>query len=100
MGYRPGGFSSLTFDQAVPYYSQRHLADWNAIYILHWWNCAFRLDVIPFQSLDVAIFVVKQIIEHDKKWTTKWDFKISLTILFRKESSIIEHVQFPSNCST
>ena len=31
----PGGFSFLSFDQAVPYYSQRHLADWNAIYILH-----------------------------------------------------------------
>ena len=31
----PGGFSSLFFDQAVPYYSQRHLADWNVIYILH-----------------------------------------------------------------
>jgi hypothetical protein len=31
----PGGFSSLLFDQVVPYYSQRHLADWNAIYILH-----------------------------------------------------------------
>ena len=29
----PGGFSSLSFDQAVPYYSQRHLADLNAIYI-------------------------------------------------------------------
>ena len=31
----PGGFSFLSFDQAVPYYSQRHLADRNAIYILH-----------------------------------------------------------------
>ena len=31
----PGGFSSLIFDQAVPYYSQRHLVDWNAIYILY-----------------------------------------------------------------
>ena len=31
----PGGFSSLSFDQVVPYYSQRHLADRNAIYILH-----------------------------------------------------------------
>ena len=31
----PGGFSSLFFDQEVPYYSQRHLADRNAIYILH-----------------------------------------------------------------
>ena len=36
----PGGFSSLFFDQAVPYYSQRHLADWNAIYILHQLDCA------------------------------------------------------------
>ena len=31
----PGGFSSLSFDQAVPYYSQRYLADRNAKYILH-----------------------------------------------------------------
>ena len=31
----PGGFLSLSFDQAVPYYSQRHLANQNAIYILH-----------------------------------------------------------------
>jgi hypothetical protein len=31
----PGGFASLFFDQVVPYYSQRHLADRNAIYILH-----------------------------------------------------------------
>ena len=32
----PGGFSFLSFDQAVPYFSQRHLiADRNAIYILH-----------------------------------------------------------------
>ena len=31
----PGGFLSLTFDQPAPYYSQRHLASWNAIYILH-----------------------------------------------------------------
>ena len=30
-----GGFSSLSSEQVVPYYSQRHLADWNAIYILH-----------------------------------------------------------------
>ena len=36
----PGGFSSHFFDQVVPYYSQRHLADWNAIYILHWLDCA------------------------------------------------------------
>ena len=36
----PGGFSSLFFDQAVPYYPQRHLADWNAIYILHQLDCA------------------------------------------------------------
>ena len=27
----PGGFLSLSFDQVVPYYSQRHLADRNAI---------------------------------------------------------------------
>ena len=52
----PGGFSSLTFDQVVPYYSQRHLADWNAIYIDK--TVPGFLDVIPFQSLDVAIFVV------------------------------------------
>ena len=31
----PGGFSSLFFDQMVPYYSQRHLADQNPIDILH-----------------------------------------------------------------
>ena len=31
----PVGFSSFSFDQAVPYYSQCHLANWNAIYILH-----------------------------------------------------------------
>ena len=31
----PGGFASLAFDQAVPKNSQRHLADWNAICILH-----------------------------------------------------------------
>jgi hypothetical protein len=31
----PSGFSSLSFDQVVPYYSQYHLADRNAIYILH-----------------------------------------------------------------
>ena len=31
----PGGFSSLSFDQTVPYYSQRHLANRNTIYILH-----------------------------------------------------------------
>ena len=31
----PGGFSSLFFYQAVPYYSQHHLANLNAIYILH-----------------------------------------------------------------
>ena len=31
----PGGFSFLSFDQVVPYYSQCHLADRNAIYILH-----------------------------------------------------------------
>ena len=30
-----GGFASLFFDQVVPYYSQRHLADRNVIYILH-----------------------------------------------------------------
>ena len=30
-----GGFSFISFDQVVPYYSQRHLADQNAIYILH-----------------------------------------------------------------
>ena len=29
----PGGFSSLLFDQVVPYYSQHHLANRNAIYI-------------------------------------------------------------------
>ena len=45
-----GGFSSLSFDQVVPYYSQPHLADQNAIYILH------RLTL--GQSLDVTIFVV------------------------------------------
>ena len=31
----PGGFSSLFFDQVVPYYSQPNLGDQNAIYILH-----------------------------------------------------------------
>ena len=31
----PGGFSSLTFDQAIHYYSPHHQADWKAIYILH-----------------------------------------------------------------
>ena len=31
----PGEFLSLSFDQTVPYYFQRHLADRNAIYILH-----------------------------------------------------------------
>ena len=31
----PVGFLFLSFDQAVPYHSQCHLADWNAIYILH-----------------------------------------------------------------
>jgi hypothetical protein len=30
-----GRFSSLSFDQVVPYYSQRHLANRNAICILH-----------------------------------------------------------------
>ena len=46
MDYRPlqgpggfvspsGGFASLLFDQAVPKNSQRHLADQNAICILH-----------------------------------------------------------------
>ena len=36
----PSGFLSLFFDHAVPYYYQRHLADWNAIYILHRQDCA------------------------------------------------------------
>ena len=31
----PGVFSSLSYDQEVPYYAQRHLANLNAIYILH-----------------------------------------------------------------
>jgi hypothetical protein len=36
-----GGFALLLFDQRVPYYSQRHLADWNAICILHRSDCAW-----------------------------------------------------------
>ena len=36
-----GGFASLLFDQRVPYYSQRHLADRNAICILHRSDCAW-----------------------------------------------------------
>ena len=35
-----GGFASLFFDQIVPYYSQRHLADRNVICILHRKGCA------------------------------------------------------------
>jgi hypothetical protein len=34
-----GGFASLLFDQVVPYYSQRHLANRNAICILHRSDC-------------------------------------------------------------
>ena len=49
MGYRlpgglvspPGGFASLAFDQAVPKNSQRHLADRNAICILHLSDCSW-----------------------------------------------------------
>ena len=36
-----GGFASLLFDQAVPKNSQRHLADRNAICILHPSDCAW-----------------------------------------------------------
>ena len=36
-----GGFASLLFDQAVPKNSQRHLADRNAICILHRSDCAW-----------------------------------------------------------
>ena len=49
MGYRPlgglvspsDGFASLLFDQAVPENSQRHLANQNAICILHRSDCAW-----------------------------------------------------------
>ena len=51
MNWSPGVFSSLLFDQVVLYYSQRHVADRNAIYIV--WH-------LVSQSLDVAIFVVLQ----------------------------------------
>ena len=54
----PGKFSSLFFDQAVPYYSQGQLANQNAIYICIVKTVPGFLDVIPFKSLDVAIFVV------------------------------------------
>ena len=36
-----GGFASLSFDQGVPKNSQHHLADWNAICILHRSDCAW-----------------------------------------------------------
>ena len=36
-----GGFASLSFDQAVCKNSQRHLADRNAICILHRSDCAW-----------------------------------------------------------
>jgi hypothetical protein len=36
-----GGFASLLFDQAVPQNSQHHLADRNAICILHRSDCAW-----------------------------------------------------------
>ena len=36
-----GGFASLLFDQGVPYYSQRHLANRNTICILHRSDCAW-----------------------------------------------------------
>ena len=57
----PGEFSSLSFDQAIPYYSQRHLADRNAIYFCIDKIVPDFLDVIQFQLLDVAIFVVVQL---------------------------------------
>jgi hypothetical protein len=37
-----GRFASLLFDQAVPQNSQRHLADRNAICILHRSDCAWH----------------------------------------------------------
>ena len=37
----PGGFASLAFDQAVPKNSQCHLANQNAICILHRSDCAW-----------------------------------------------------------
>ncbi len=56
----PGGSSSLFFDQAVTYYPQRHLADCNAIYILHQLDCARPHVEGLCQLIDVAIFVVLQ----------------------------------------
>jgi hypothetical protein len=49
-----GRFASLLFDQGVPHYSQRHLADRNAICILHRSDCAwlcFSLSQLPIHSL-------------------------------------------------
>jgi hypothetical protein len=60
----PGGFSSLFFDQVVPYYSQRHLANRTSPTLCIDKTLPGFLDVIPFHSLDVAIFVVEQLNIH------------------------------------
>jgi len=60
----PGGFSFLSFDQAVPYYSQP--IGMPSKFCIDKTVPGF-LDVIPFLSLDVAIFVVLQLNKRGNK---------------------------------
>ena len=59
----PGGFASLAFDQVVPKNFQRHLADQNAICILHRSDCAWlccslsqfwKFEVVTAQFYDTV----------------------------------------------
>ena len=52
-----GGFASLAFDQAVPKNSQRHLADQNAICILHRSDCAWLCCLLSLLHFDSVQFL-------------------------------------------
>ena len=68
-----GGFASLLFDQGVPKNSQRHLADWNAICILHWsdcvWLCCLLSQFLLFGDQKHCVF--RPITWYDKSRTTE-----------------------------
>ena len=68
-----GGFASLLFDQAVPKNSQRHLADRNAICILHRSDCTWLCCLLSQFWLfgDQKHCVFKPITWYPKSRTTK-----------------------------
>ena len=82
-----GRFASLLFDQGVPYYSQRHLADRNAICILHRSDCAWLCCSLSQSQRVLFVVLSKQIDSLRNSWTFRIWSRIRRTWLTEFEFS-------------